>query len=409
MKSTVTMKSLNKNIHLFLSINLVASFCMGIFNMFIGIYLKESGYQESFVGTILSINTFSIAIASIPSAYLIEKIGRKKSFTLGFIFISIGSIFIIVFKNTYLITFMAIIYGFGLSIKTTAEGMYITENTHEEERVNVFSTNFIIANIGMMMASFLGGVASSYISGYYSPSQSISIIFIASSIIALCALLPIHFMEEREDLEPRNLKDCIKGYVNIFNKKVIVFMIYNSIIGCGAGMVVPFFSVYLKYSMDLSDSLVGSILSISQVGCILGGIIIPIIANKLGKPRAVILSQVLSIPFLISIAFPQGILLLSISFFMRNGLMNMAMPIIQNLSMELVDEHDRTNLSSVMSLSSHISRAIGIGIGGFIMENVSYNTPYCFTIMLYVIGIVMFSYIYKKEVFQNQSTYKGLS
>ncbi|WGX75377.1 MFS transporter [Paraclostridium bifermentans] len=141
---------LSKNIKLFLTINLIASFAMGIFNMFVGIYLKEIGYKEQFVGSVLSINTFSIAIGSIFSAYLIERIGRKKSFNLGFICIAIGSIFIVFFNNSNLILIMAIINGFGMSIKTTAEGMYILENTSEEERVSVFSTNFIMSNIGMM-------------------------------------------------------------------------------------------------------------------------------------------------------------------------------------------------------------------------------------------------------------------
>ncbi len=339
---------------------------MGIFNMFIGIYLKEIGYQESFVGNILSINTFSIAIASIPSAYLIEKIGRKKSFTLGFLFISIGSLCIVLFKNIYVILFMAILNGIGLSLKATAEGIFITENTSENERVKVFSINFIIANLGMMLSSFLGGFASSYMVNYYSKTEAITIIFITSAIITILSIIPIYFMKDNENVPSRSLKNCIKGYKEMFNRNVISFTMCNFLVGCGAGMVVPFFSVYLKYSLSISDSLVGTILSISQFGCIIGGILIPFIAGRIGKHRAVVLCQILSIPFLISIAFPQGMFLLTISFFMRNGLMNMANPVIQNLLMELVDEENRTNISSIMSLSGNISRAIGIVIGGFI-------------------------------------------
>ncbi len=205
-------------------------------------------------------------------------------------------------------------------------------------------------------------------------------------------------MKEKENLKPRNFRSCVEGYVHVFKKKVLVFMTYNFLIGCGAGMVVPFFSVYLKYSMNISDGVVGSILSVAQFGCILGGLLIPILANKLGSPRAVVVCQILSIPFLISIAFPQGIILLAISFFMRNGLMNMATPLMQNLSMELVDERDRTNLSSVLSLSSNISRAVGIAIGGFMMESISYNAPYYLTVITYAIGILMFSVVYKDSI-----------
>ncbi|MPN25194.1 hypothetical protein SDC9_172601 [bioreactor metagenome] len=77
--------------------------------------------------------------------------------------------------------------------------------------------------------------------------------------------------------------------------------------------------------------------------------------------------------------------------------MNMATPLTQNLSMELVDKKDRTNLSSLISLCSNISRAIGISIGGLMMEKISYNSPYYLTVILYIIGVVIFASLYKKE------------
>jgi len=398
MKKINNFKEINKNVFLFFVINLFASFSMGIFMMFAGIYLKEIGYGEKFVGTVLSINTVAIALGSIISAYLIERIGRKKSFILGFVCIATGGIFIVLVNSPVIIVLMAILHGFGLSIKMTAEGMYLTENTKQESRVFVFSINFVIANIGMMSASFLGGLTSKILSNYVSNITSIAYIFIGSSILSLLSLISIYFMKEPENLQNRSLKDCIQGYINIINKKVLTFMTYNFIIGVGAGMVVPFFSVYLKYSMNISDNVVGSILSFAQLGCIVGGFIIPIMSNKLGKIRSVILCQILSIPFLLSIAFPQGIAIITISFFMRNGLMNMAMPLIQNLSMEIVDEKERTNLSSFVSLSSNISRALGIYIGGFLMETFTYNTPYYFTVLFYIIGIIMFAVMYRKEI-----------
>ncbi|MCB5942970.1 MFS transporter, partial [bacterium 210820-DFI.6.52] len=75
---------------------------------------------------------------------------------------------------------------------------------------------------------------------------------------------------------------------------------YQFLIGIGAGIIVPFFSVYLKYSMDIGDNIVGTILSKSQFGCIIGGMIIPFMSNKVGKVKSVIICQLLSIPFLLS-------------------------------------------------------------------------------------------------------------
>ena len=77
--------------------------------------------------------------------------------------------------------------------------------------------------------------------------------------------------------------------------------------------------------------------------------------------------------------------------------MNMGTPIIQNLGMNLVHPLDRANLSSLMSLSSNLTRAIGIAIGGYIMHRYDYNTPYYFTVALYLVATVLFIKLYQSE------------
>ena len=74
--------------------------------------------------------------------------------------------------------------------------------------------------------------------------------------------------------------------------------------------------------------------------------------------------------------------------------MNLNNPINQNLSMEMVGEEERPILSSLFALSGNFTRAIGIVAGGYLMENVSYNTPYYFTIILYLIGTYLFFRIF---------------
>lgn len=398
MDALKSIKILNRNMKMFLVINFIECFSMGVFMTFAGIQLKEIGYGEHFVGYILSINTLTTAAGSVFSAYILERIGRKNSFILGFFCIAVGSIGITMVRMKFLVIIMSVLVGFGLSVRSTAEGMFITENTAPEERVSVFSLNFAIYNLGYVVATFLGGIISYVVAEYINPDISIQSVFIVSTALSFMALIPIYFMKEPENHVPRSLSGCIIAYKHILNTKVIKFMIFYCIVGVGAGLVVPFFSIYLKYSIGIGDAAVGSILSFSQFGCIIGSIAIPFLVSKLGRARTVIVCQLISIPFLLSIMFPQGMILLAVSFFMRNGLMNMATPVIQNLSMELVSEDERTNLSSVVSLASNISRAIGITIGGFLMESISYNAPYFFTVVLYVTGSLIFAKIYKDDL-----------
>lgn len=165
----------------------------------------------------------------------------------------------------------------------------------------------------------------------------------------------------------------------------------------GAGMVVPFFSVYLKYSLQIDDARVGSIMAFAQFGCVIGGLLIPLIARKLGVHRAVVACQLLSIPFLLSIAFPTGIGVVALSFFMRSSLMNMVNPLIQNLGMEMVHPLDRANLSGLMTLFGNITRGLGIAAGGYLMKNISYNAPYYFTVFFYLCSTALFIRMFKDQ------------
>ncbi|WP_028829095.1 MFS transporter [Proteocatella sphenisci] len=385
------------NVKLFYFISFSASFSQGIFSMFAGLYLIDIGYSESISGNILSINTLAVAIGSIISAYLIERIGRKKSFYLSCILISVSMVLMVAFTNLPSIALFVVINGFGLSIRATAEGLFLAENTQPSNRLKAFSHNFVVTFFGFMTASFAGGHLSTFLSDTLMIENTIFYISLISSLFTMLFLFPVSYITENKPAKTRSLSECLKGYAIIKRPDIALYILYYSLTGIGAGMVVPFFSIYLKYSMSLKDASIGSILSFSQFGCIAGGLLLPYLTKNMGRHKTAIICQILSIPFLISIAFPQGIILVYISFFMRNGLMNMATPLNTSIFMDLVEPVERSNFSSLLSLFSSLSRAGGISMGGYIMEHFSYHTPYYFTTLLYISAIGVFIYASKKS------------
>lgn len=385
------------NVVLFYSISFSAAFSQGIFNMFAGLYLIDIGYKETIVGTIISLNTIAIALGSIISAYLIESIGRKKSFYLSCSLISISTVLIMSFKTLPIISIFVIINGFGLSIRATAEGLFLAENTTPSNRMKAYSHNFVVTFLGYMFASFIGGHLSSFFTDILKIDNSIFYIALISSIFTLLFLIPVSKIKENAGSKPRSLKECISGYSVIKKPNISKYLFYYSLTGIGAGMVVPFFSIYLKYSMNLDDKTVGSILSFAQFGCIVGGMMLPMLTKRFGRHKSTILCQFLSIPFLISIAFPNSLSFVYIAFFMRNGLMNMAAPLNTSIFMGLVEPEERSNFSSLLSLFSSFSRAIGISIGGYLMQHISYNFPYYLTVILYLSAVGVFINATKSE------------
>ena len=84
--------------------------------------------------------------------------------------------------------------------------------------------------------------------------------------------------------------------------------------------------------------------------------------------------------------------------------MNMANPIIESLAMDLVDARNRTIMSSIFMLTNHLFRAVGTSAGGYIMQNISYNTPYYFTIVLYLFGTILVYMIFGKKKADSNSS-----
>ncbi|MGL6100888.1 MAG: MFS transporter [Fusobacteriaceae bacterium] len=399
-KSLTNLRKHNKNIKSSFVVNFLSTFIMqGIFLVFIGIYVKDLGYGEGNVGKILAVNNISVAIGSLLMAYIMMHYSRKTALTFGFFSMSIGMYGISFFNSIGSLIFFSSIIGMGFGFPLTAIGVLLTENSKPKERVDIFSTNFIIQSLGGVLGSYFGGKITSLLNGNLGESRSIPILFFICATILLGAIFPIQKLEEKKEVTHKKRKNLYSNLHTLMRGKTLGYLIYNTVIGFGAGLVVPFFSVYLKFALNIDDSWVGNIMALSQVGLVIGGLLVPYVSKKLGKVKTVIICQLLSIPFLISIAFPTGLLIVGISFLIRSTLMNLNQPLIQNISMEIVSDELRPLMSSLSQMTSYLTRALSVLLAGYLMENYSYNTPYYFTVILYLLSTYLF---YKSFYSMNQ-------
>ncbi|MGL6065382.1 MAG: MFS transporter [Fusobacteriaceae bacterium] len=392
------LKKYSSNVKNIMLLNFISSFVIqGIFFVFIGIHIKTLGFGESVVGKVLAVNSLSIGFGSLLSAYCLGILGRKKSLIIGVITICIGMIGIGASTQVSNLMFFAIFTGIGYSFPSTSVGVLLAENSRAEEKVGVFSRNFVIQSIGVICGSYLGGGLNGIFSKFFDLRNVIPIMFYICALLVLIMIIPVLKLEETTVKTAKKSKNLYITFRKIMNqKKACGFIIYNTIIGFGAGLVVPFFSVYLKYQLNIDSASVGGIMALSQVGLVIGGISVPYVSKILGKENTIIICQLLSIPFLISIAFPQGIVIVAISFLLRSTLMNLNQPLIQNISMDIVEEQDRALMSSLILMTSYLTRAVSVIIAGYVMENISYNLPYYVTVVLYLSGTYTFYKIFRK-------------
>lgn len=398
-----SLKIMNKNVRWFMVCVFVNGLIMSALNIVLGIYYKNIGLTEAAIGSLLSLRTLGISIGAFFAIILVQTLGTKRGLLISFTTMILSGLAFVNITIMPVMQVTSLLFGAAQAVFTVVQAPFLKKNSNDQTVVGTFSASFVLSNLAMFTGSFLFGFISDFLAGFGGQTfgrQTVLNGGLCLLVIVLFCLTRIDFGTEapREKTE----KQSLKSYFKILNASTWMYMLQIALFGIGAGLVVPFFSVYIKESLAVSDSVVGVIMSIAQFGTVLGGLMVPFLSRRLGRVRTVIACQLLSIPFLISISFPQGVVLMTISFFFRSSLMNMTLPILQSLAMDLVAEKNRTIMSSIFSLTENMFRAVGTSAGGWLMLAVSYNSPYYVTILMYLLSTwVIYVVFGKNEKFKS--------
>ena len=126
-----------------------------------------------------------------------------------------------------------------------------------------------------------------------------------------------------------------------------------------------------------------------------GVLLSPILSTRIGKVPAVVLTQVISLPFIILLAIVINPVVAIASYLLRGALMNAAMPIGQTLRMELVPSSWRPNLQAFNSSAMSFGRATSVQFAGQLFDQGLYLIPFWLTLGFYGLQIVLYTLFFR--------------
>ena len=125
-------------------------------------------------------------------------------------------------------------------------------------------------------------------------------------------------------------------------------------------------------------------------------------AKKIGLVRAVVTAQLSSIPFMLILSYSEFLPLVLLAFVLRAGLMNIGVPIITNLAMELSEKSEQGLVSALLIVAWTSALMISSALGGVLIENFGYTTTINITIVIYLLSTLIFYSLFKNaETRQN--------
>jgi MFS family permease len=169
--------------------------------------------------------------------------------------------------------------------------------------------------------------------------------------------------------------------------KLVLPLLVTSI---GAGLIMPFMNVFFRVVHNQPDPVIGSLFAWGSLAMGLGLLVAPPLADRMGKIQLVVVTQALSIPFLILLGFAPVFWVSALSYYVRLALMNMSSPVYQTFVMERVEPEARATVASLVSMAWNFGWAFSPTISGYLQVRYGFGPPFLGTIILYVISIVLY-------------------
>jgi MFS family permease len=398
-----------------------------IFSLLLNLYLRTLGFSDSGIGQILSKLSLGAAVAALPVAFVLRSagarlvlVGAAALLTLVYVLQSTITVPELLLLVSFLSGMVATVFRLSIAPVAMREGT-------EASRPFLFSAAFTVSFLSAILGSAVGGTLP-HIFRLITTNDMHALrwsLYVACGFVLLAAI-PFHSMRRRAadvmaapgtstDWPPPSLLEALRperigkeierglnvtwGYVRevaeldwILNFKLVF---PSLLIGLGAGLIIPFLNLYFRDRFQLSAAHIGILFGVMQACMVVGNLFGPAVSRRLGLVKGVVVTQLLSVPFMMLLALSHSFPVVAFAFCLRSGLMNMNQPLTSHFAMEVVRERDHAITNSLLSLSWFLAWSLSADIGGTMIERHGYTEPLLIAAGLYVAASVLYWYFFR--------------
>ncbi len=387
-------RAFKPNARLYLFNVILTGAVMGVFRLIFNFYVLSLGFDEAMLGNLITTSSFVALIAALPMGYLADIIGRKGSLLLSGALLSISILAMSLWQSETSFYSMNVLSGIAQSLAGVTMSPFLMENSNEKERTYLFSfgqglqmTMASVGNwIGGYLPTWMGNAKNVIATSSTAYGDSILIIGIGAAL----AIIPLIFLtspklehSQRAIFAP--FQYAAKNPVLL--TKLILPMLLTSL---GAGLIMPFMNVFFRVVHHQPDPVIGALFAWGSLAMGIGLLIAPPLAERTGKIQLVVITQALSIPFLILLGFSPIFWVGAATYYIRLTLMNMSSPVYQTFIMEHVEPTGRATVASLTSMAWNFGWAFSPTISGWLQVKYGFGPPFIGTIVLYTISVIMY-------------------
>jgi len=379
-------------VRLYLLVSTLQGIGGGIFQLFFNFYILSLGYREDFLGILISLPALIALALGFLAGYVSDVIGRKRTFLIGGGVSILSQVLMLVWPTYGMLLFSRVLAGIGNSLFSVASAPFLMEHSTEEQRVHLFSFNSGLSTVASFAGTTFGGALPTFFALRLGVAPTSSTAYAlamgTTTVLMFIALWPLARLPMERRLQVQRPQELLGAFARQKGVMTRLFL-PPLLISIGAGLLIPFMNIFFRHEYGLSDAQIGALMGTGALGMGMAFLFAPLLSDRWGKARSVVITQGLSIPFLFLLGYGHHLELAILAYFVRMALMNLSTPIYQIIVMEEVDEKTRGMAASLYNMVWSFGRAISPAFSGPIQRYWGFDPLFALTIFFYAVSVVM--------------------
>jgi MFS family permease len=381
-KVIIPFKWLSKDGRLLLAARTLRTFAYGFLSVILAIYLKLIGFNDLYIGIILSATLINSVIFTLIASFYADRLGRRKVLIVYSALMSVSGIVFFVTNNYVALIISAFIGTINVTGNETGAFLSIEQAmlpqtiNDPQKRNTIYAIYNMAGTFAMSGGVLLSGLPHVFAQQYgWNQIESIKPLFGLYSIIGL-GVLGIYFLiSSRVELSRNNnnapipLKQTLSPKSKEIVGKLSGLFAIDSFAGGFVIQSIVSFWFFTKFGVELTT--LSLIFSIAGVLTAFSFLVAAKLADKVGLINTMVFTHIPSNILLILVAFAPT-LPLAIAFYLaRMALSQMDVPTRQSYIVAVVEENERTAAAGITNISRNIAQSVSPSLAGYILQSLS--------------------------------------
>lgn len=407
---------------------------LAVSSLFYNLAILALGYERTFLGLLNTLSLGMAALLGIPLWWLAARIGPRYSLIIGALLQALSALLFAIWPERMVLMFSSMLTGAAAVLFEVSAPPFMMRHSDDATRDHLFTSNTAVnlgfAGIATLLAGGLPALFAQWLQVDAESALAYRTTFLVTSIGLILSLIPLVLIRPRKAVatpvtseavpvssetppalavdaapaEPTMLQDAwfsrfewimrILRLLPSFWQHILArpgpllaLMLPPLFISFGAALLIPYLNLFFKQTFVVSDTMLGAMFATLNLSIGLAAMLGPLISVRIGKIRTVLLTQALSIPFLILMGFVPVLAIAFSAALARAALFNMGSPLYDAFAMERTDDLARSTVIGLINGAYSVGYLIAPTISTYTQEHYGFTPLFIATTICYLLAV----------------------